>query len=222
MDKEQHDWGVPDWRDASAYPDDLTDEQWRWEFLRRRDDYRNDWLAHRDNTQGDSIPFLAYWFGATEKYGLWGDCLLNPALSAKKLTEGEPHFATTSGPTEDSLTNVIPPENSNAAFRYQFDLKKSIEPQLRAAEQAIKGELTALEWEAEMGFGGRVKAHASRAHRSKYRTYLRVLDARADKVTFEAIGREVLGIKVEAINSNDAAARAKQIHEVAMKLSFKP
>jgi len=39
-------WGVPDWRDEEAYfaTHDLTDRQWRWEFMRRRPLYREDWV----------------------------------------------------------------------------------------------------------------------------------------------------------------------------------
>ena len=39
-------WGVPDWRDERAYfaTHDLTDRQWRWEFMRRRPLYREDWV----------------------------------------------------------------------------------------------------------------------------------------------------------------------------------
>ncbi len=48
-------WGVPDWRDASAYPsvcverDPTTrhDQYWKWEFLRRDPKYRQDWEKHR-------------------------------------------------------------------------------------------------------------------------------------------------------------------------------
>lgn len=41
-------WGIPDWRDASAYPDpeNTSDLQWKWEFLRRREDYRKDWETY--------------------------------------------------------------------------------------------------------------------------------------------------------------------------------
>ena len=41
----QNEWGVPDWCDAAAYPqpDDLSDQLWRWEFIRRMPDYRNAW-----------------------------------------------------------------------------------------------------------------------------------------------------------------------------------
>jgi len=45
------DWGVPDWRDASAYPDEtLPLVLWQWEFLRRREDYRQDWLKYAPET----------------------------------------------------------------------------------------------------------------------------------------------------------------------------
>lgn len=41
-------WGIPNWRDPSAYPDPETTSiaQWKWEFLRRRLDYRLDWMTH--------------------------------------------------------------------------------------------------------------------------------------------------------------------------------
>lgn len=48
-------WGVPDWRDANAYPavESKTLRQWYWEFVRRRHDYREEWLlrfgAHREH-----------------------------------------------------------------------------------------------------------------------------------------------------------------------------
>jgi hypothetical protein len=41
----QNEWGVPDWCDATAYPqpDDLPGRLWRWEFIRRMPDYRDAW-----------------------------------------------------------------------------------------------------------------------------------------------------------------------------------
>jgi hypothetical protein len=43
--KTGNDWGVPDWRDASAYPkpDEISNQLWRWEFIRRMPDYRAAW-----------------------------------------------------------------------------------------------------------------------------------------------------------------------------------
>ncbi len=43
-------WGLPDWRNPDAYPDSLSENQWRWEFLRRRKDYREDWLLHFESS----------------------------------------------------------------------------------------------------------------------------------------------------------------------------
>jgi hypothetical protein len=41
-------WGVPDPRDADAYPTAASTSfrQWAWEFLRRNPDYRRDWDKH--------------------------------------------------------------------------------------------------------------------------------------------------------------------------------
>jgi hypothetical protein len=38
-------WGTPDWMDAAGYPvpTEMTHRAWRWEFLRRRPDYREAW-----------------------------------------------------------------------------------------------------------------------------------------------------------------------------------
>lgn len=38
-------WNVPDWRNPKEYPkpEELSYTLWRWEFLRRREDYRQDW-----------------------------------------------------------------------------------------------------------------------------------------------------------------------------------
>lgn len=51
MPANQCNWGVPDWRDGTAYPapDDFT-SVWRWQFLRRRSDYREDWLLHHEQS----------------------------------------------------------------------------------------------------------------------------------------------------------------------------
>lgn len=55
-------FGIPDWRDASAYPiaKTMRDNAWRWEFVRRLKDYRLDWQRSR---KGATIDCAA-------KYGL--------------------------------------------------------------------------------------------------------------------------------------------------------
>jgi hypothetical protein len=49
----KHDLGVPRWQDAGSYPTPTTDHQWRWEFLRRRPDYRRAWVDHFDEVQAN-------------------------------------------------------------------------------------------------------------------------------------------------------------------------
>jgi hypothetical protein len=46
------DWGIPDWHDPRAYGDTKrwSEHRWRWEFTRRREDCRADFLAHKDET----------------------------------------------------------------------------------------------------------------------------------------------------------------------------
>ena len=59
-------WGLPDWRETGAYPSSAgtSDARWRWEFLRRREDYRELWEkclpeTHRTLTFGgdDDIAY---------------------------------------------------------------------------------------------------------------------------------------------------------------------
>ena len=59
------DWGIPDWRDASAYPTlglegdqtALPDFFWKWEFLRRDPQYRQDWQTHRRQAHPKVLAF---------------------------------------------------------------------------------------------------------------------------------------------------------------------
>lgn len=44
-------WGVPDWRSGAGYPaPDAPIRVWRWQFLRRRPDYREDWHLYHEPT----------------------------------------------------------------------------------------------------------------------------------------------------------------------------
>ncbi len=45
IEEERRKWRIPDWRNAKSYPhsNEMSDRAWRWEFLRRLDDYRRDW-----------------------------------------------------------------------------------------------------------------------------------------------------------------------------------
>ena len=50
--KNSYSEGALNWMDGSTYPcpEELNDTFWRWEFLRRRVDYRQDWASYYPQT----------------------------------------------------------------------------------------------------------------------------------------------------------------------------
>jgi hypothetical protein len=61
-------WERPDWRDVSKYQTDdnkLSDDQWRWEFLRRSQEYMDDYVE-----QKEAYPFkygMREWIPPSQK-----------------------------------------------------------------------------------------------------------------------------------------------------------
>jgi hypothetical protein len=49
----KHDWGIPNWLDSASYGDTTkwSWDRWHWEFTRRRDDVRRDFLAHKGEAE---------------------------------------------------------------------------------------------------------------------------------------------------------------------------
>lgn len=79
MSGKMPDWGVPDWRDGDVYHQSYgraSARQYRWEFLRREKEYRDDWLAETD---GGSDK-MSVWSGRAARYGL-AAVLENPSRS---------------------------------------------------------------------------------------------------------------------------------------------
>ena len=54
-------WGIPNWRDPSSYGDTKrwSEARWHWEFMRRREDCRADFLAYKDEEERDPPAELA-------------------------------------------------------------------------------------------------------------------------------------------------------------------
>ena len=48
--------GIPDWKDKDAYPapDELSMNEWRWEFLRRNAQYREDFARFENSFTNES------------------------------------------------------------------------------------------------------------------------------------------------------------------------
>lgn len=75
------DWGIPDYLDAGAYrdTDNWSLKRWRWEFTRRRADFRSDFLARYNETY--------------EKYCAWAADPKNEIYFGRKpIAPGEPGF----------------------------------------------------------------------------------------------------------------------------------
>jgi len=99
-------------------------------------------------------------------------------------------------------SNIQIPPTQGAVF---FDLTKPIPPQLALAKTALHGAQELLTGEKQ----GR------RKRPSHWPRLLRILDARAQRVTYSEIGQLVLNFA----DYNEAAARAKQLHTEALHLS---
>jgi hypothetical protein len=214
-------WGVPDWRDAAAYEIARSPRQWRWEFLRRRSDYREDWLKH-------------YEPGRREALGIFGD---------KPLPEGvaswEEHYSGHASYPDSAwkygIAPLIDPSRACCEFelwqcfqnerpyflhfasRERFremkdtgraviviDLNKPLGPQLRDAKAGLR--------RAQVELRGSVLD--LRRHEDKWPLYLRALDARDAGETLESIGLHMLG------RIDDAAQHARNTLKRAAQLSF--
>ena len=60
-------WKIPDWREESNYrnPQDMARDLWRWEFLRRQKQYREDWKRYAQwlAVEDEAAHFLAARYG---------------------------------------------------------------------------------------------------------------------------------------------------------------
>lgn len=171
-------WGVPNWRDASAYPvaNDMADRAWRWEFLRRRTDYRTDWEWTQRKAATD----------CHKKYGL--SIMVDPRSS-----DGFIRF--------NRLQTFSHGDTVDAAMAVGLDPWVSDEEHFNCLKCTLAYMRISLGWE-----------QASRSHRDKWSTYLRVIDGRAEGATFEQIGEE---LRPDLVYS-EAAVRANEAHEAAI------
>lgn len=201
-------WGVPDWRNADAYPQpqDLTIDEWRWEFTRRRRDYREDWLltaylgleqikrsaAMVSDTPPpdgliDTSMVRAPCAHAMETYGLCLRSLINPALPAEA---GRGLFMR----AEYKVAGFGP--RAETPVRFEFDLKKNINKQIEEVHELLTKIAQPQTY--------------TKHYIDRWPLYLRVLDARDAGLSWRKIGEvpleDALGLAVE---DYDRIAEAK-------------
>ena len=179
-------WGVPDWRDTASYPrpDTARLGRWRWEFLRRRHDYREDWLLHfernycRSNAVYGGLPcpagvrsweeHFAYSVNVLEigmRYGT-GSLLIDPAQSECALNL----FHRSGGVLQFASEEHFEILRRDMVAPYQFDLKKPLANQFKDAEKYLR----MLQKEHE------IVPESRRRQVSKWPRYLQVIDAYDD------------------------------------------
>lgn len=210
-------WHVPNWRDASKYPTtgaDLSDEEWRWEFLRRLPEYREGWedleprltLPKGDPARVLSTSREVCAFGA--RFGL----LLGLPNPRENYARAAPVFARS--PRLAQNPNCI-----NIAF----DPSRKINEQLDDA----RSYLLAIQRAASY-------APPEREHRDGWPLLLRVLDARDETpyhATFQQIGETLSPIagrikrggrvRLKQISDTEAATYAKEWHKAATDLMYR-
>ena len=192
-----NDWGLPDWRDAAAYPTPTPPWnwfRWRWEFYRRRDDLRQAFderaaesyqrAIEFEGSQGvppdrvirpDQAGFSAQAY-TTDEFGYWA--IFNPRISE------QPHYALSSveprpgsiriygGWKEDEVGDWADPRKigirKTSEVLIAFDLDRPISEQIESAKHEL-----AKRQRRQHG-----KVLQRRSHKEKWLGYLRTLDAR--------------------------------------------
>ena len=218
------------WMDAETYPkaNSLNDTFWRWEFLRRRSDYRDDWERYFPSSYEfdlacskdpnyptrynkpvftpDHPAFKARMPNSLEKYHLSG--LPNPAIAKPWMLSFDPEYGRIYfGHGPDWLAggeeiSLCLPEWKVAVV---FDLKRSLTTQIEKVEADLR------EWQSHQA-GQKLER---RKRRDDWPLYLRVLDAVEAGVSYAEVGRRLLHIE----DDEEAAARIVQLHKHASQLS---
>jgi len=157
---EQTEWGLPDWTDAETYHgNDYWDEnRWRWEFLRRRPDYRANFevaLATIEERfdcgedgdelalwlKGDGLRAWPFSHPSAKQYGL--DVLYDPVISNWMSCGPEWNSGLVYGGFDHSEWRYAPNgkyEEVQASHMtaFTFDLRRPLVAQLEEAKKELE------------------------------------------------------------------------------------
>lgn len=190
-----NEWGIPDWRDSSAYGDTNKPkplERWRWEFVRRNSEYRSEALAffgilearekaaeafRRLKTPEAREQFLELADRQEQAYSAfwrrWGYCgVLDPRIAKYpnddlKILHHDRANIMDGSPSSEAGRSSISPRIGQTAI--VFNLDRPLQEQMKTARAALKKRQNARH-------DG--KAIQQRRHPTKWIGYLRTLDAR--------------------------------------------
>ncbi|MEJ2345531.1 MAG: DUF2285 domain-containing protein [Gammaproteobacteria bacterium] len=230
---------MPDWRDPDDYPrpDDLDDPGWRWEFLRRTPEYRQDWEANwpatfeaKPDIPPDHIRFRAKMPGAVAKYALpYG--LPNPAFSAQQLQPSgllfTRHLDEEPPPDSPELAELyesceqedVATEHAEGELSDELIVFPNNKVQCRALfdlDKPLKPQLATVEEQLKVlqkQRQGKLRRNRSQVPREEWPTLLRVLDAISTGATYKDIGQLLYGVE----DYDAAGAKGKKKHDQALK-----
>ena len=200
------DWGVPDWRDETRYlaSDVLTDSEWRWQFLRRRPSYREEWLA---GFQAGRV-----WHDVVQStnpdrcerdYGL--SMLLDPRADHSDWILLQSFRSVNVGVRSVSL-ECSRHWSESGLYLFRFDLKQAIRPQIVRAERF----LTKIQREMH----GQVNTPKPR--RDNWPLFLRALDAKDAGASYALMVQAFWPEKYH--HGEKSAQSARDIYKAAVRL----
>jgi len=225
-------WEIPDWRDGSKYKkatEGLSPKQWRWEFLRRDPHYRRSWGRRSGKEEIDRMN--AGGFDLPE--------FIDPAVPAHKLKKPLAYLRAHEGSPLARVCYSLGDEQRNRRHEllyyrkilsdenlavFVFTVTKHIDDQVEHARQ----QLHKLQGNYKESIESQLRKNKSRLPRRgssadtpiivgkkgfspNKLNYLRVLDARNEKVAFAKIGKVVFRVEDYA----NAASRAKKEYDYA-------
>ena len=191
------DLGIPDWRDEDAYPapDELSMDEWRWEFLRRNAQYREDFARSEDSFTDES---KARYFERVYKLGHPVD----PQRSVRDILSAEPeqddfYFGNEFGDivrfVDTCISNIYSPlgeiderfslNQEDYGLYLRINLRRPLPPQFEKFVEIA--EISQKSW-------NQGKRFIRRPNIKKWPLYLRVLDARSVGATYKIIAHELL------------------------------
>lgn len=174
---------MPDWREADAYPDaeGITQRQWRWEFTRRRPDYRALWdLAEDDGQDGvrcaPDVDEFRLLFQMT--------LIRDPTGSVSDQDLIINSYPANGGFSATAFVDDYPNKKRQAElakekglYFFRFDLSQPLGLQLERAERSLQS--------LQLSRYG--KTATRRPRQANWRDFLRAIDARDAGASFAAI-----------------------------------
>ncbi|WP_321340964.1 hypothetical protein [Breoghania sp.] len=218
------DYGIPDWTNPLAYGriSEVDMNRWRWEFLRRREEYQ---LAFDEALERQSEPISSPPDVSEEEIYLFYSQLrcwpfADPKSVAFELDlfydpmQSNWHGAGPWWPKTGLLYGAFEDERSEFVS-LTFDLSKPLRPQLDEAKLALEESYTWHFYDVERDCVRDVRE--PKRHPSKWLTYLRVIDGRNAGASWSEIFDVVL--KPDRPTNQNGAQLARGVWERAQALT---